>query len=213
MLSDIHDAVRAALGKGTSLDTQIVAEVRRAARFIERQRTYQYMRRFGTTSFDMTADFPYIVDTPNEFKAIKLVRLVVDGQYYRIPRAPNFAELSFEDGVPTGYELDGTSRLVFNANPEEDWELQIFYDAYTSWPTADSATNWLIRNGEDALLYQTLRQMSAHLRDPRQVASLAALRDEAFRGLLMADEEMTDSDYNSKMVFTPEGGLDRPEIQ
>lgn len=190
------------------MDTAIVSAVRRAARKIEQNRTYQYMKKFGSFAFDLTASSPWIIDTPNEFKAIKLIRLNVDGEYYRIPRGLNVEQLNLPDGKPLHYELDGTSRLIFDANPDTAYTVEVFFDMYTSWPTEDTATNWLITNGEEALYFEALLSLSATTRDPRQRANLQALRDEALRSLLIADEEMQSSDYTSAMTFTPEGGLD-----
>lgn len=207
-LSDIHTRVRSIMARGNSLDDLIVSTVRAAARKIEQNRTYQYMKKFGVATFDTTSDLPYIIDTPNHFKRVKLVRLVVDDQYYRIRRGLDSEQLSLESGVPDRYELDGTSRLVFNAIPDQDYEVHIFFDTYTSWPTEDSATNWLIENGEEALVREAVFLLRGDQRDKRVADMDKLLRDEAYRSLLIADEELADSDYDSAMKFTPEGGLD-----
>ena len=190
------------------MDTAIVDAVRAAARKFEQNRTYQYMKRYGQVTFDLASDLPNVVDTPNHFKRVSLVRLVVDGEYYRIKRGLNLQEQIFETGTPNRYELDGTSRLVFNATPDEAYVLDIFYDSYTSWPTDEATTNWLIENGEEALVWEALMTLSAEVRDPRWRQHAEAMRTEALRSLLIADEEMADSDYDTQMVFTPEGGFD-----
>jgi len=207
-LGTIHTRVRRALGKGTSMDAAIVDAVRAAARKFEQNRTYQYMKRYGTVTFDLESDLPYVVDTPNQFKRISLIRLNIDGRYYRVKRGLNIEELELKSGVPSRYELDGTSRLVFNATPDQAYDLDIFFDAYTSWPTDEASTNWLIQNGEEALVWEALLGLSAEVRDPRWRQHAEASRTEALRSLLIADEEMSDSDYDTRMTFTPEGGFD-----
>lgn len=210
-LSEIKTRVRDALGKGTSMDSSITSALRAAARKIEQQRTYQYMKKYGTVSFDLESDFPYIIDTPRHFKRIRLIRLNVDGQFYRIKRGLIDEQLSLVSGQPSRYELDGTSRLVFDAIPDEAYDLHIFFDEYTSWPTEDSATNWLIDNGEEVLYWEALFNLTGPTRDARWRVNAEKMKDEAYRALLIADEEMADSDFESKMLFTPEGGLDRDD--
>ena len=207
VLSDIHTRIRSVIGKGTSVDTSIVSAVRAAARKIEQNRTYQYMKRYGTVTMDLASDLPYVIDTPNEFKRIRLIQLVFEGSNYRVKRGLDVENLSRETGVPTRYELDGTTRQVFNTTPDVAYTFNIWFDSVTSWPTADSATNWLITNGEEALVMEALIGMAVDLRDPRQRANLQTSRDEAYRSLLIADEELSDSDYDPAMTFTPEGGL------
>jgi len=213
-LAELKSRVRRAIGKGTSVDDDITDAIRAAARKIEQNRTYQYMKKFGTFTFDLESDDPRVIDTPNEFKRIKLVRIAADAdgdgttEYYRVKRGLDHEETALEEGMPTRYELDGVSRLIFNKIPDEEWTVHVFFDQYTSWPTEDSATNWLLKNGEDALFYEAMMGLAHILRDSRQRQSLQGMRDEAYRSLLIADEEMADSDYASAMLFTPEGGID-----
>lgn len=207
-LATVHARVRRILAKGTSLDELIVDTVRTAARKIEQNRTYQYMKIFGQGTLDTASTLPYVIDLPNQVKRIKLLRLVVNDEYYRIPRGANSEQLSLGEGAPSRYELDGTSRIVFDAVPDQNYAFHIFYDAYTSWPTEDSATNWLIENGEEALVREAVLLLRTDIRDQRMLAVETKLRDEAYRSLLIADEEISETDYISAMTFTPEGGLD-----
>ena len=144
-LEALHTRLRRALAKGTSLDEVIPGEVAQAARWIERQRSYQYMRRFGTSAFSLSSEFPYMLNAPVGLKALKLVRIVLgDGTFHRVERSRSYDELTFESGLPTRYELDGVARIVFNATPTEAWTVQLFWDEFTSWPTEPTATNWLL---------------------------------------------------------------------
>jgi hypothetical protein len=206
-LSDIHDRIRLIMAKGNSLDPQIVSAVRAAARKIEQNRTYQYMKKFGSFTFDLTANNPRFIDLPASVKRIRQIRLNASGRYYRIQRGANEQELCLEGGAPTSYELDGVSRLIFNTEPDAAYVIEVFADYYTSWPTVDSATNWLIENGEEALVREATFLLRGDNRDKRQAEMDKLLRDEAYHSLLIADEELADTDYSSAMIFTPEGGL------
>lgn len=214
-LGEMHEMVRLSLQKGTTLDTVIPSRVRQAARWIERNRSYQYMKRIGQVSIDLSSEFPWAVEMPSStWKSIETVRIVgSDGAYYPLTLNPNYGlQLSFESGRPTTYTLDGTERLLFDCNPDEAYYVEIFWTQYTSWPTAESSTNWLLENAEDLLLYQTMLHMALFLRDDRMAATYLGGRDEALRTLHLEEEDRVNSNMNLNMIYTPEGGVEwQPE--
>lgn len=210
-LGELHDMVRQSLQKGTTLDTVFPSRVRQAARWIERNRTYQYMKRIGQVQIDLASEFPWAVEVPSStWKSIDLVRIVSEsGAYYPLVLEPNYGlQLTFETGKPSSYTLDGTERLLFDCNPDAAYYVEIFWTQYTSWPVADSSTNWLLENAEDLLLYQTMLHMALFLRDDRMAATYLGGRDEALRTLHLEEEERVNSNTSLSMIYTPEGGIE-----
>lgn len=217
-LGELHTTISSALARGTALDAQIPTYLRQAARWVERNQTYQYMRKNGIVLVDLASDYPQVVQVPNpNWKSIDGVRLIppeavgATRSYYQIGKVnPN--DISFlESGLPNGYYLNGTEQLVLNRTPLEALSVEIFWTEFTSWPTAPQATNWLLLNGEDLLLNQTLIMMGNYLRDPRMIQTYISQRDEAIKTLSIAQDEMDWSNMPSTMNFAPEGGLIWPD--
>jgi hypothetical protein len=211
-LDELHVNIRGALKKGTSLDAIFPSRDKAAARWLERNYTFQYMRRIGTVYVDLASEFPWVIEAPHNWKTVELVRIVAsDGSLWTLNKDINYAnQLQWETGRPTGYTLDGNERLILNCNPAEAYQLEIFWTAYTSWPTTGASTNWLLENGADFLEYQTLLYMALWLQDQRMAATYAQARDEALKTLLLEDEARVMENTNQSMQYTPEGGFSWP---
>lgn len=208
-LGELHTMVQQSLQKGTTLDTVIPSRVRQAARWIERNYTFQHMRRIGTLQIDLGSEFPWAIETPSKtWKSIELVRIVDGGNIYKLDMDPDYSQqLTFPVERPTRYVLDGVERIMLNANPDKNYYMEIFWTQYTSWGVADEFTCWLLENAEDLLLYQTMIHMALFLRDDRMAQTYIGGRDEALRTLLLEAQERVTAGLELTMQFTPEGGL------
>jgi len=124
-LGELHTTISNALARGTSLDAQIPGYLRQAARWIERNQTYQYMRKNGTVLVDLTAEFPWVVQVPNpNWKSIDLIRLIPPGQtdgtrYWDIGKVSPLDYSFRATRMPNGYWLNGTEQIILNHTPDE----------------------------------------------------------------------------------------------
>jgi len=213
-LGEFHDMVRLTLKKGTTLDNVFPSRVRQAVRWIERNFTFQYMKRIGTVTLDLASEFPWAVETPSKtWKSIDLVRIVDGSSIYPLTMDPDYnQQLTFPTERPTRYVLDGVERIMLNSMPDKDYYIEVFWNQYTSWGVDDNFTCWLLENAEDLLLYQSMLHMALYLSDDRMASTYLAGRDEALRTLMVEAQERTATGLNDlRMGFSPEGGLWLPE--
>lgn len=208
-LGQFHSLVSAELRRGTVHDAVIPDYVRRAARWMERNHTFQYMRRFQSLTIDADATEPRAITLPCSstlFKGITFFRLVPDdGDYIYLtkidPRSVSTPEPD-DDGTPKAYWLDGLDYIWLDRAPEEDYNAEMYSVQYTDWPTDTSvSTLWLLNSAEDVMIAQTILQMGPLLRDDQSMGRWKAIRDEALRTLLLAEEEVMFSNEVNVMKF------------
>lgn len=194
-LGDIHSAIKNDLARGDTLDSIIPDYVKRAAKIIELNHTFQYMLKFGQFTVSESADQPRVIAMPNDrVKFINMIRYPSpnssEHKWVYITGGPTKNEIGIEINPATGYRLNGVSDIVLDNTPDQDYEYEIEWAEFTSWPIEDSASNWLILHGESALINETLVLMAARLRDNRLAQMYVGLRQEAFKVLMGADDDM-----------------------
>lgn len=206
-LTEFHTLVSATIARGTSLDAQIPSAARRAARWLERNYTFKYMERYSEFVISSTANFPRIISLPSaNLKSIRFVRIKLEnGEFVYLDQIDPRDVSSNPNDIPLRYWLDGVSYLYLDATPTRDYNAEMGWNSYTAWPTDSGASNWLLDNGEDWLLYATLVEMSTFLRDPQLFQLYKTQRDEALRTLLLADEQLRELSQPARMQF--EAGL------
>lgn len=167
-LSEFHTLVRDAIGRSTELDTAIALRTKLAARWLERNYTFQYMRDWRVLSLSASATYPYIISLAGlEVKRVELLRSrSADdaGTGYKFSRPlkqlkPGDRETR-SAGVPESFYLNGVSSLVLNSIPEEDMTFEGHFQLYTQWGSADGWTHWLLENATQLLLSRTLLMMT-----------------------------------------------------
>lgn len=182
-LGDFYTTVRDALGRGTALDAVIAANVRKSVRWIERNVDpgYLYMQKFGTLTLTSSGTYPHVIDVPHQrMKAILFFRLVGDDNDYTYLHKIDPREVNeLDTAQPAGYWLDGTTRIILDAKPDEDYTAEMQWVEYSSWNIAETHTHWLLDNAEDLLFAQTMLAMAPYTRDPKLVQTYKLLRDEA----------------------------------
>lgn len=173
-LGEFHTLVSDALGRGTSLDSTIAKRTAIAARWLERNYTFQYMKQWRTVSVSAAAAEPHIVSLFGlEVKAINLLRIRTEdsGGGYLFSRP--LKKLSPADretrvpGTPESFWLNGVSSIILNSIPDEDLTLEGHFTLFTTWGSAASWTHWLLDNATELLLCRTLMLMSVRSRDPK----------------------------------------------
>ena len=188
--------VRTALARGTSLDTLIPTWISEAARQIERNYTFQYMKRWLTLEADASSDYPHIISIAGyEFKRFFSLRyLGEDQRFHDLPkREPNYRATRIA-GTPTSYWLDGVSNIVLDAIPEEDLELELHAHLYSTWGTEDSWDHWLLRNAPDLLRSMTLMMAAQDLRDPKMYETYKGKYLDAQTTINVGEEELQSQD-------------------
>jgi len=209
-LGEFHSLVSESLNRGTSLDARIPSKVRQAVRWIERNYTYQYMRRWLSGTIDTSLPDAEVIPLYQLYpKAIEAVRLWPSdnprSQFHDLKRIDPKERTSRTTDV-SGYWLDGVNSIILDGTPTDvsgSIPYEIHLHQYTAWPTDTNYEHWLIDNAEDMLLYTTLFYMGVSLRDSRMIADYKALRDEAQQTLHISEQEIQNNDRSASMVYNP----------
>ena len=205
-LGEFHALVSRSLNRGTSQDANIPTSVRQAVRWIERNYTFQYMKRWVEGSINVTVDNPYII-TLYELrpKAIEAFRLIdpETGRFRDLKRIDPKQRTSRIVGTPSGYWLDGVNSIILDAIPEQNLSYEMHLTQYTALPTDTDFVHWLFDNAEDLLLFCTLWYLSISLRDDRMATSYKLFRDEAIKTLDIAEQDIQFNDRDATMIYTP----------
>lgn len=186
------------------MDALIPGFVRKAALWIERNKTLNYMKKFAEISIDPnSAETPrYITLVDTGIKSVLLFRWTLDDGSYadlslRNPR--DFTKL--EVGTPSSYWLDGNTRIVLSSTPDEVLSGELQVARYSSWPASDASSHWLMDYAEDILEAQAMINFGKHARDPELMAYWKAIRDEGLIGLYAADEEFAYDNSDLRMEY------------
>jgi len=200
-LADFHSTVSSNVNKGTLHDAVIPAFVKQAGRWMERNYSFKYMERFVTFAIDPTSTYPRSIALPERFKSFNFIRIInADGSYSILNQVDPEDVISNDQATPTGYWLDGLDYIWMDNTPSEIVNLEMSYIQYADWPVSPYIeTPWLLENGEEILLAQTMMLMAPLLREPDLLTLYKAIRDEGLRTLTLADEELRSSNRNEVM--------------
>jgi len=201
-LQTFHSEVSKAIARGTAYDARIPAYGRMAARYIERNYTFQYMNVMSTFDIDADAVEPRLITLPQRMKKDTLIRIVLsDGSYQALQKIDPQQQHDLITEVPSGYFLSGDDRIWLAQTPQEDYPAEIFYTRFTTWPTAADGTNWLLTNAEDVLIAQTMVYMAPLLRDPDAATLWGGMLSMCMKSLLDADYELEFSNKPAVMQY------------
>lgn len=166
-LATFHADVALELNKGTSLNAVIPGKVRQAARWLERNYSFDYMKTFQS--------FPLIIgDTaialPARFKSMIFLRMTFAGDVdftYLEKVDPTLVSQLSTTVNPTAYWIDGNQSIRFDGTMQEALTAQIYFNQFTSWPSSPYATTpALLDIAEDVLLLKTMEYMGPYIRNP-----------------------------------------------
>lgn len=194
-LADFHTRVSTHLRRGSQLDAEIASYVKSAARWLEQNYTFDYMKKFVSFTIDADAATPRKLALPSDrFKAIEFVRIVNDDSTYSYLKKVQAKEITeYPSEKPKAYWISGMSAMYLNSVPDEDYSCEMEYSEFTAWPSSTAATPLLLQHYEDLLLYQTLYMFAALMRDRENVPVWKNLRDEFLRVATLAQQEREDS--------------------
>lgn len=202
--------VSTALNRGTSLDARIPGMVQLAVQWFERNYTFKYMERFKLLQVKAN-DRTILMPNNITVKGMKFLRFVDDtGQYAYVkkiePEDSAGVGTSTETGkVPGKYWIVGNTTLVFAAVPPEDLNGEAMWYEFTDFPKdQNDAKHFLIDTAADALLAQTLLNMSAFAtRDARMAQAYKIMRDEALNTLTRSEDETKFAGEVIEMEYRP----------
>ena len=200
-LGEFHEDVADCLGRASSLVDVIPRRVQRAARWVERNYTFQYMRQIRELEVDPDAEFPHIISLFDlEVKRIETLRIRETGSDGSIRYSDPLRQVKPADrsnrpfGTPESYYLNGVSSLILNSSPDEPLTLESNLVLFTKWGEADNWTHWLLDNATDLLLARTLMSMSIRTRDPALFQSWKATLDLETSSFVIAEEDLQSSE-------------------
>ena len=206
-LATFHTDVANALGRGTSLSVQIPIWTRRAVGWLERNYTFQYMKRYLTLTVDPDADYPhYVAIGDYMFKKIKSVQYLAPGGDRKRPvkRIEPGDRDTQPAGNPSGYWLDGLSSFVLDTIPEEAIALHIHADLYTDWPSDTTLNHWMIRQGYDILFPRTMMNAARYLRNAEMFQTWKTDLTDNITTFNVAEEDLQNGGKLEQMVWSPE---------
>ena len=202
-LSEFNSLVSTYLKRGTSLDAIIPKAAPMALSFLERNYTFKYMEVFKTVQLmagDRTITLPLNMVT----KSISMMRFINnDGSYKEINRVMPRDLKGTGVGCPTGYWLSGTTTIVFDMTSPSNVNGEAILNVFTTWPTGPDETHPLLIMASDVMIYQTLINMAAYMRDSELVGAYKLMRDEGLNTLTRSDDELRYDSEHSAMAYEP----------
>lgn len=206
-LGEFKAFVKADLKRGSSLDALIPARAQMAARFLERNWTFQYMKVFVNVVLNPSDPNPKLVEFPHSIKSTPWLRTAKDDEYTYLKLLDPRDLLRSGTGPPSAYWRSGRANIVLDRVPDQAYVIEGQLVFYTSWPTDDEAQPWLLENGSDVVLGQTMMFFAAYLRDNAMFGLYKGLRDEGVRTMLLADQEEQWDGAGMEIGYTPFNGL------
>jgi hypothetical protein len=207
-LGEFKAELKLVLRRGDSLDALIPGFIRQAAFWLERNRTMNYMLRFGSISIDPDAtDTPRYIELDNtRIKSIPMFRWInSDGSFsYLTKKDPRDMAL-LEEGIPAFYWLSGTSTIVLSGTPDQVLNGELWVARYSAWPTNDGAEHWLLDNGEDVLQARSMINAAKHIRDPDLHQHWRTILDDSLMGFYAAEDELAWENSDLRMEYSGEG--------
>lgn len=193
-LNTFYDRVRAEIRRGTSLDDVIPAKSFDAQRWLERNQTFEHMKRRGSGTLAAGTSHPVAdLGWPAEGirKSILLLEWITPGERRRCRRVYESLWPTMAVGVPSEYRLSTFSGIVYwNAEIAEPLSFETWWAEFSAWPTDPDEDSWWTANAEDVLLYQTVATIAKTvMRDAALGRDYDSLRAEAIRTMLLAQDE------------------------
>lgn len=187
--------LRRAHKRGTALDADLNGAIRRAASWIEKNYTFQYMRRiFNITLQPNQKDFDIADLKIKTVFGIRWDTLDTYGHYYKATKI-EFDQLQYPSTrhyshtTPTEFYLDGANTLVFTTMTSEALSGTGMLAQYSDFPQDDDESHWLLENAESALLCRAMLELGLISRDDRMYAVFQQHLMDELKVALNADYE------------------------
>ncbi len=197
-LGTFHAAIKDICQRGDTLDSIIPTYTRIAAKFIETNHNFLQMKK--SSSLAAVAGSREITPPTTLVKRILDINYEnTDGSLTHLTMydSPKL-HLNFEEDFPkTMWQADG--KYYLGEIPNADYTLTRWAYEYTTWPTANAGTNYILEEYEGILLAQTIIQMAPSVRNKELNAEFADLWKIQWRIALIQDYELTASLKDERM--------------
>lgn len=205
ILGDFHSLIRTTCRRGTSLDADIPAAVRMAAKAIERRFTFSYMRGYYDNTLAAGADS--IVNwssfTLSRIKTVLSARIVdstVTDQLW-LTRTNERDFLTKPTEQPKAFWQLKTNEVFFNSIANKAYPMKFQIALYTEWPTNLSEAPSIFDEAEDIMLYRTMINMAAVMRDTTLISYYKGLLDLELGALIEAQVDRDAQSSDERMQY------------
>lgn len=167
-LGEIKDILRAALGRGTSLDAMITLHIKGAVSLIESRRSWKYMETEGELTLLAAATKPNVGElVSGRIKEVIWCRRTDSdtGEFVDIAACQGTQFISIGGGYPEGYYILSDNTLVFDNKPDTDLLIDLQYYRWTDVPDSDVFECWLTKYAPFLVVAHTLVLMAALIRN------------------------------------------------
>lgn len=207
-LAGFHALVKEELKRGSSLDALIPTRTGLAAKFLERNYSWQYMKHTVEVYTNPNDASPRDVTMPSDLKSVRWLRAVNDaGDYVPVRRIDPRDLQRLEIGMPGGFWHSGRTVIRLDKTPDKVYVLEGEFVFYTVWPTDTDALPWLTEQAPDLLLAQTMVLFGNYLRDIGMVQQYRGMRDEALKTAYNDDAEVMYDGMDDEMAYSPKYGF------
>lgn len=219
-LGGFHARVSQSMRVGTSMDGVIPSLTEEAAQFIERNYTFQYMRRQLKFDVNPASDNPHVLsiyNTPLK-KLVGLKKVVPDAEQKAnigtpLGRLVDLHVVAPEDlherklGPPERYYLDGVSAIIVDPIPFEAVRIELIGVFFSVWQPAQAAfRHYLIDHFRPLLLARTLMYAAVDRRDSRLYEIYKQQFLDSQTAVNVSEEDLLygGAESNNQMIWSPE---------
>ena len=215
-LSDIKDTVRSQIGRGTSLDTDLIKYIRRAVRHVERLKNWPKMLTLSTVENDLDVEYPRTLLIPNrEVRAIVSLqitheRAVGDTTFNELSPKRTLTKASNaqtwdppQDGYPTQYRLARGNMIIFNNTPDQIFRFATEWFEYSLIADEANARHWLFDDAQEIIEDLALHYAAKGYRDYDRAGKILMLVSKQLDDLVgqSEDEEYADTEVVMQQDF------------
>lgn len=211
-LGDFNTLVKDTIRLGSRVDGLILAGVRQAVLFLERNYNFRYMFTSEVVFFNgTTGRGPYVMgNVPKRMEGVGTRGVFAEAasQFYWMDKIALKDVDNYPIERPKAYEIRGEKDLWINSVPDDVYYGVAYYYKYSTFPSITTANMydstdslWLISYGEDLLLHQTLIQLSVPLKNVELATISRPLRDEALHTLLATEDNLEQGDESPAMLY------------
>lgn len=208
-ISQLYSALRIAIGRGTSVDTQLQGWCAEAINELETEATYKWMEKEAVLSVSPGLNTNVIALPSTRVKSISFIR----GQTLNgVNGAKNYGQpltgtdpfnfLSVDEGTaPGAFYIRGVSDLVLDGIPAATSSLWMVYHEYTEWPDDEDATPAILARHYAGVKALAMSTAAKNLRDARLAEVWSVTAERAKGSMWIADG------IDGKVAYTHQRGM------
>jgi hypothetical protein len=191
-VGEFKQMLRRAHKRGTALDNELDGAMRRAAQWVEANKTLQYMRQRFELYVEPNTNYAEVPDVG--VKAVLNLQyrdvLDYDDKPLRVNKVTQ-ASMNYNIGleVPDEFYLDGQRTMIFNGTFREQYNFVGMLARFSDFPKRDNDTHFLLNHAESLMLTQSMLELGLFSRDSREYQIYSSHRQDQMTVLQNADDE------------------------